>query len=594
MAKMMTRFLCAAALIAISTASAFAQNPPATTYNDPPPADPSVCKGVVPDGGIPTFLRPETPAQRLQRIGTEDPGCDPDPEKIFFRFGRQMKILKYDRQWANYQDAPDANYIRPFGFVNSHRELYQHNQKWVWAWEPIVEAAPAAAEPEDLQKSTDSQRRYSDRDIAYLQKIRSEFTELIPRLSGKTLMFEDSSAGLPTAGSFRNSLAVADMNGDGHVDLIVPPERGGGSGSPMIFLGDGRGGWKQWMEVVWPHPLDYGSVAATDFNKDGKMDLVFAVHLQGLFAMLGNGKGQFEDASQDLPKDFPTRRVVTSDVDRDGYPDIVSITEGPTAMRNTTGIAGKIRVYYNRNKGRKWEPAEVAQPANRVSGDYLAVGNFNGDRYPDFAGSNIYYGSPDIVYLSKNAKSWDLLDSREGSVVPFLGYYFANAAGRFTSGKYDDLLLGYTRFWPRDVNQKLIANPPLVEVTGIDMVSFTPSGTTRKPVARWGTKFGVNGMAAGDIDGDGNLDVIYTSAQLNGRDVVALLGDGKGNFTRARIEGIDPKPRVTYDLKLADVNGDKRADVILMYESDGNTSLSRRDGSIEVFLNRGVQQTAAK
>jgi hypothetical protein len=362
----------------------------------------------------------------------------------------------------------------------------------------------------------------------------------------------------------------------------------------MIFLGDGRGNWKQWMEVVWPHPLDYGSVAAADFNKDGKMDLVFAVHLEGLFAMLGNGKGQFQDVSQDLPKDFPTRRVATSDVDRDGYVDIVSITEGPTAMRNTSGIPGKIRVYFNRNKGTKWEQSDIANPQNRVSGDYLAIGNFNGDKFPDFAGGNIYYGSPDVVYMSKGAKSWTTLDSKEGALLPFLGYYFANAAGRFTASKNDDLLLGYTRFWPRDVNQQLVPNPPLLEVTGIDMISFSAAGATRKPVARWGTKFGVNGMAAGDIDGDGNLDVIYTAAQQTGRDLVALLGDGKGNFTRARLAGVEAKPRVTYDLKLADVNGDKRADVILMYESDGATSLSARDGSIEVFLNRGAEQQAAK
>jgi hypothetical protein len=40
---------------------------------------------------------------------------------------------------------------------------------------------------------------------------------------------------------------------------------------------------------------------------------------------------------------------------------------------------------------------------------------------------------------------------------------------------------------------------------------------------------------------------------------------------------------------VADVNGDARPDVILMYEAESATSLSTRNGSVHVFLNRGVE-----
>jgi hypothetical protein len=40
------------------------------------------------------------------------------------------------------------------------------------------------------------------------------------------------------------------------------------------------------------------------------------------------------------------------------------------------------------------------------------------------------------------------------------------------------------------------------------------------------------------------------------------------------------------------VNGDKRPDIIVMYESGATTRLAEQDGSIKVFLNRGVAKGA--
>ena len=50
--------------------------------------------------------------------------------------------------------------------------------------------------------------------------------------------------GLPRAGQWRKGVAVADMNGDGHPDIVLPPARKSGGG-PAIFLGDGQGSWRR-------------------------------------------------------------------------------------------------------------------------------------------------------------------------------------------------------------------------------------------------------------------------------------------------------------------------------------------------------------
>ena len=54
---------------------------------------------------------------------------------------------------------------------------------------------------------------------------------------------------------------------DGHVDLIIPPERGTGQKTPQIFLGDGPGKWNRWA-IRWPRTLDYGNVVVHMFDEE--------------------------------------------------------------------------------------------------------------------------------------------------------------------------------------------------------------------------------------------------------------------------------------------------------------------------------------
>ncbi|MEA2414364.1 MAG: hypothetical protein QOI58_1021, partial [Thermoanaerobaculia bacterium] len=58
-----------------------------------------------------------------------------------------------------------------------------------------------------------------------------------------------------------------------------------------------------------------------------------------------------------------------------------------------------------------------------------------------------------------------------------------------------------------------------------------------------------------------------------------------------------------YDLKVVDVNGDKKPDVIVMYESGSSTNAAEvaaapvfvsRNGSVHVFLNRGLAKTGTQ
>lgn len=586
------KFSIVVATVAAMTASAALAQKGAASKPAPAANAAAQVSAAIPDGGMPQFVRPETPEQRLARLGTaEDPGLDPDPSKHFWRFGKSFRILKFERRLAVY-DAQDGNYVRPLGMVNFPYEIYQQNDQYVWCWMPDIDPTQMK---EEVAAKAPSAPRFTKEDIAYFVQVRPQFTALTPPDSGKTISFVESSDGLPQGGSWRNSLTVADMNGDGFPDLITPPERKG-NGSPQIFLGDGKGRWRTWTSVRWPHTLDYGGVAAADVNKDGHMDLAFAVHLNGIYVFLGDGKGTFTESTEGLPRDFPTRRVVMADVDGDRLPDIIASHEGPTAL-DTERPYGKVRVYLNRKKGMAWEGVDVVDPETKIGGDWLSVGNFNADRYPDFIASSVFFSATQVVHLSDGPKKWNVLVT-DGDTIPAHSYFLASTVGKFARAS-DEAIISYARFWPTELDTRTVATPPITELTNIDRLVFTKSGLKRIPIMRWSGHAGVHGVASADFNGDGKLDVIFTREEPEQREAVILLGDGKGNFTRLRVEGLTIAENNLYDIKVADLNRDGRPDVIVMYES---MEIRRQDflriteknqaGSIKVFLNRGVKSAA--
>jgi hypothetical protein len=86
-------------------------------------------------------------------------------------------------------------------------------------------------------------------------------------------------------------------------------------------------------------------------------------------------------------------------------------------------------------------------------------------------------------------------------------------------------------------------------------------------------------IAAGDLNGDGKLDVAVTSHDSYG--VVLLTGDGKGGLARSPASPIVMKlgehPH-THGLAVADVNRDNKLDLITCNNADNDISLALGDG----------------
>ena len=219
--------------------------------------------------------------------------------------------------------------------------------------------------------------------------------------------------GLPNL--WRLSMAAADFNADGKMDLVVSSGDpiGSGEGRVELLLGDGAGGFAAsdvYVEVG--HPV----LAVADLNADGIPDVAMADEW-GTSVLLGNGDGTLVWCSVSYGS---PRAVAVGDFTGDGIPDLVTggqtvdvlpgIGDGTfaTAIRNdangvvetpaavadfngdgkldviTTG-AGSASVLLGRGDGTLTPPLDLAAGSSPAA---VAVGDFNADARPDVAAAN--------------------------------------------------------------------------------------------------------------------------------------------------------------------------------------------------------------
>jgi hypothetical protein len=388
------------------------------------------------------------------------------------------------------------------------------------------------------------------------RRIRDSYRVNVP--PSARLRFTPFGRGLPSSGQWREGFAIADMNGDGHPDIIHGPPRKAPGAGPVIFLGDGKGSWSRWREAKFP-PLayDYGDVQVGDFNGDGHPDLAFAVHLRGLIALLGDGKGGFRDASEGLDFALDGKTAFSSitlrliDWSGDGRPDILAFGEGPGLMGGHLVHASRGASLYGNLGNGKWERHASAAP-DQLFGESIVMGDFDGDGHPGFATSTSVMNRHDIVNLWKPNNGWEAVDVNE---LRPMAYVWSVAAADFDGDGRTDLAVAYTSFeldtWR----------------SGVDALLSRPGGHwERRPLYAAETRKGPVALATGDLEGDGHKDLVALTAT---GETLVFLGDGKGSFTREKM----PPPAFPgacrgAHVELADLDGDGRDELVASFSDE--------------------------
>jgi hypothetical protein len=424
------------------------------------------------------------------------------------------------------------------------------------------------------------------------------------RIFGGAARFS-AAASLPVAALDDGPVLVFDADGDGRPDILET--RGGtnrAANSPefqSVLFHNAANGFAPVADALPSLPISVGAAMAVDFDRDGRLDLFLGGRVvPGKYptapksALLRNVGGRFEDVTDALAPALRDVGMVSaavwSDVDQDGWPDLVLAMEW-----------GGVRYWHNERGRGLVDFSERAGFSMAGNGWWtsLCSADFNGDGRPDFVAGNVglntAYRPPAVVYY-----------------------------GRFSSGPAQLIEASYenNQLYPRRTLKSLSAAIPalkrrfpknndyakatLDEVLGADRLAAAerfearqfqsgvflsgPDGKYRfEPLPRIAQVSAFQGVVAGDFDGDGHTDIyavqnsyapIPSVGRFDGGLSQLLLGDGHGHFRAASLR----------ESGLV-VPGDAKALVVLDLDADGwpDFLVSRNDATTLAWRNTGVR-----
>jgi len=191
------------------------------------------------------------------------------------------------------------------------------------------------------------------------------------------------------------SVAVADFNGDGHLDVVLSNEAGyKNAGSVMVFFGTGRGTFEK--PVTYKITGSPWAVAAGDLNGDHHPDLI-VTNIDGYVSVLMNdGTGKFLKPVTYNAGGGEVVDVKIADFRHDGRNDLAVVNGSLSAvgvlLNHGDGTFGAVKLY------------PTSLPGESTGADGVVIADFNLDGKLDLAASNqdgnsaLFYGKGDGTF----------------------------------------------------------------------------------------------------------------------------------------------------------------------------------------------------
>jgi hypothetical protein len=336
-------------------------------------------------------------------------------------------------------------------------------------------------------------------------------------------------------------VAMADLNGDGKLDVIASGFIGVGMGAMNVLLGNGDGTLQPAMQFTAPG--DFESLAVGDFNHDGIPD-VATVGQHTLQVFLGKGDGTLITGTSQFLPSFETMSLRAADVTGDGNLDLLAANL----------YDNSISVFPGKGDG-TFRSAFLYGTGPTIS---IATGDFNGDGALDAVAptANGFGGNHYDVLLGDGSgkfiarRDFDLATGTQTLLKPK-----SVAVGFLDSDNFPDLAIA-----DEDNNQ-------VIALRGVGDGTFLAprdlSVGNGAPIT----------VAIADLNKDGKADIASAN---NGGSMSVLLGNGNGTF----------QPHVDYQaltnptvIRTADVTGDGNIDVIVSFNTGH---------AVRVFVNDGT------
>jgi hypothetical protein len=371
----------------------------------------------------------------------------------------------------------------------------------------------------------------------------------IPASAHASLWEDATAATIGTTGEWSNKVELADVNGDGRVDILFA--NGGNYSSPgspeanRVFLNNGPGAeFTEATQIIGAADLSR-VIKVRDIDGDGDADIIVGTTYQTQTRLfVGDGAGGFTEvtATQLPARVASVGDLEVGDVDGDGDLDLVLVDWGPGSPLSNSG--GRTMLWLNDGTGTFSDATSANMPdiAVRFSWD-LELADVDNDYDLD-------------ILISCKVCTGSYLFRNDGAGV------FAHdpaALPQFTNN-YE--------FEPMDLDGDGF----------LDLVTINDGPNLREHVFRgdgtggfldatttlWNPTDNVgeddNMVVFLDVDSDGDADFLIGS--LSGEDRL-MLNDGTGHLTSggSPFSGGAGTPG-TLAIQVADLNGDGRLDVV--------------------------------
>jgi hypothetical protein len=415
------------------------------------------------------------------------------------------------------------------------------------------------------------------------------------------------------------SVALADFNGDGHLDVaaVSPCDNGG-----CVLLGkdDGTLGAPSFFAT------DNGptSLVVGDVNGDGSIDLVTANAGQeyimntnaywagSVSVLLGNGDGTFQPASTSPLPTVPVsgavpfwpgspplavpqvpRAVVMGDLNGDGKMDLaVAANYWYSGFVITTSSApydywkseseGTVNVLLGNGDGTFTDDQTIyLNEGNYSSPLAMTAGDFNGDSFPDLA----VVDSTNTLSVLLNAADWSTTPQPSSFAVSgFPSSTTAGVSGNFTvtalntDGTTDTGFTGTVHFTSSDGQAALPADYTF-QASDAGVHTFSATLKTAGTQSLTAADGSVTGSEAG---------ITVTTAAANHLDVSAPAGSTTGNAFSITVTARDPYNNVAtgYAGTVSFTSSDAQAGL------PGEYAFSSSDAGVHTFTNGVILKTA--
>jgi hypothetical protein len=397
---------------------------------------------------------------------------------------------------------------------------------------------------------------------------------------------------------FGYSLAAGDFNGDGKTDLAVSDNAySSNTGRTYVFYQGSKlatGNASAADVIITGETGSYfgSSIAAGDFNNDGKTDLLVGasgydpgsaantgrayVFYQGSELVTGNATAADVIITGESSASKFGSMVLSGDFNGDGKTDIVVGAKGYSSS------AGRAYIFYSQN-GQVNTGQSISGGTSSKLGYAMAAGDFNGDGRMDLAvGAPNGAGSVYVFYndgtISTTAATADVIITGEASS----GLGSSMAVGDFNGDGKTDLAVGAPAYGSNSGRAYIFYQGSQLKTSlasAADVILNYSLG-----------HFGFS-MVAGDFNGDGITDLAISEHIAR---VDVFYGNGTNSFNTASCTGSGPytcsaasaNAIITYAnssdsigdaLAAGDFNGDGKTDLAL---SADNTTAG---GTVYVF-----------